>query len=134
MIRVKGKMVLIENVLGAISDDKSLILFKTIANSKPNSEVLIATTQLTHKQYYSRMERLMKTDLVKRENGKYTLTTFGEVVYYAETIVESAVENLWKLKAVDSFEVTDALSKEELTKVMDTLIDNEKIKQILLAK
>ena len=134
MIRVKGKMVLIENVLGAISDDKSLILFKTIANSKPNSEVLIATTQLTRKQYYSRMVRLMKTDLVKRKNGKYTLTTLGKVVYYAETIVESAVENLWKLKAVDSVEVTDALSKEELTKVMDSLLDDEKIKQILLAK
>jgi hypothetical protein len=127
-------MVMIENVLGAISDDKSLILFKTIAIEKPNSEVLIAKTQLTRKQYYSRMERFMKTDLVKRENGKYKLTTLGKVVYHAETIIESAFESLWKLKAVDSFEVTDALSREELTKVMDTLIDNEKIKQILLAK
>jgi hypothetical protein len=80
------------------------------------------------------MSRLMESGLVKRENGKYMLTTLGQVVYYAQTIIESAVGNFWKLKAVDSFETESAFSKDEHTKVLDTLIQNEKIKQILLAK
>jgi hypothetical protein len=41
----------------------------------------------------------------------------------------------WKLKVVDWFEITDrGLSKEESNKVVDTLIDNEKIKEVILAK
>ena len=41
----------------------------------------------------------------------------------------------WKLKVVNSFEITDiGLSKEENNKVLDALIDTEKIKKVILAK
>ena len=123
------------DVLGAISDARALAVYKTIASQKPNSNLLITKMQLTRKQYYSRISRLIKTGLVKRENGRYTLTSFGKVVYDIQITIEVALENFWKLKAIDSLQAADStLSKEEQTRVLDVLIQNDKIKEVIFAK
>jgi hypothetical protein len=74
----------------------------------------------------------MKAGLVKRQNGRYLLTAFGKVIYSAqidlETKIENALNNYWKLKAIDSLEMP---SIEETYKVISVLIDNEQIKGIL---
>jgi hypothetical protein len=125
----------VANILKTISDKKVLALFETIALAKPSTDILIAKTQLTRKQYYSRMSGLMKSGLVKRKNGRYTLTAFGKVIDDIQRTIKKVInEYYWKLKAIDSFEVADGgLSKEEHNKVLDTLIDNEKIKEVILA-
>ena len=51
----------------SISDEKALGLFKTIALAKPDSEILITKTQLSRKQYYSRMSGSMRSGLVKEK-------------------------------------------------------------------
>lgn len=124
----------IADILESISDEKALGLFKTIALAKPDSEILITKTQLSRKQYYSRMSVLMRSGLVKRNKGRYALTAFGKVIYDIETTIEIALENLWKLRAVDLVQVEEALSKEEQTKILDTLIDSAKIKDVLIAR
>ena len=126
----------VADVLQTISDKKALYLFETIALVKPSSDILIAKTQLTRKQYYSRMSNLMKCGLVKRKNRKYTLTSFGKVVYDIHIIIEKVITNYyWKLKAFDLVEVTNrGLSKEEHNKILDALIDNENIKQLMISK
>ena len=126
----------VANILQTISDKKALYLFETIAVVKPSSDILIAKTQLTRKQYYSRMSNLMKRGLVKRKNIKYTLTSFGKVVYDIHIIIEKVITNYyWKLKAFDLVEVTNSgLSKEEHNKILDALIDNEDIKQLIISK
>ena len=124
----------VTDILESISDEKALALFKTIALAKPNSEILISRTQLSRKQYYSRMSVLMRSGLVKRDNGRYALTAFGKVIYDIEITIEIALENLWKLRAVDLVQVEEALSKEEQTRILDTLIDSAKIKEVLLAR
>ena len=123
------------DILGAISDARALAVYKTIASEKANSNLLITKMQLTRKQYYSRISRLIKTGLVKRENGRYTLTSFGKVIYDMQITIEVALENFWKLKAIDSLQAADStLSKEERTKVLDVLIQNDKIKEVIFAK
>jgi len=124
----------VTDILESISDEKALGLFKTIALAKPDSEILITKTQLSRKQYYSRMSVLMRSGLVKRNKGRYALTAFGKVIYDIEITIEIALENLWKLRAVDLVQVEEALSKEEQTKILDTLIDSAKIKDVLLAR
>jgi len=124
----------VADILESISDEKALALFKTIALAKPDSEILITKTQLSRKQYYSRMSVLMRSGLVKRKNGRYALTAFGKVIYDIEITIEIALENLWKLRAVDLVQVQEALSKEEQTRILDTLIDSAKIKDVLLAR
>jgi Mn-dependent DtxR family transcriptional regulator len=123
------------DILDAISDARALAVYKTIASEKANSNLLITKMQLTRKQYYSRISRLIKTGLVKRENGRYTLTSFGRVIYDIQITIEVALENFWKLKAIDSLQAADStLSKEEQTRVLDVLIQNDKIKEVIFAK
>lgn len=127
----------ISNILRAISDDKSLVLFNTIALASGGSDILISSLKLTRKQHYSRISVLIKAELVKRQKGKYFLTSFGKMVYDFLAKIELAVTNYWKLKAIDSFEISaaiDGVSKNEYDRIINTLIDNQEIKKILIAK
>ncbi len=123
-------------VIKLISDDKSLLIFKTIfLASGDSSEILRTQLKLTRKQYYSRISRLTKAGLVKRQKGRYFVTAFGRVIYEAQRLLGSAVKNHWKLKAIDSLGVAndDKVPKEECKKIIDLLIGNPQIKEILLS-
>jgi hypothetical protein len=121
----------IVNLLSAISDDKALTLFKTIAFENTDSDNLLNRTKLSRKQYYSRIADLIKAGLVKRKSGRYFLTAAGKVVYDSQILIETAINNYWKLKAIDSLESKD-LSEDEYAKVVNTLIDNTKLREIIL--
>ncbi len=129
------------NILGAISNENALAVFKTIADTKGDTDILRTKLNITRKQYYSRISGLLKTGLVKRKNGRYSLTVFGELVYDAAMTLEKAFNNnnYWKLKAIDSFEIAPDRSHElsiaERNKIIETLLrDDGKIKDILIAK
>jgi len=127
-------MILVTDVLEAMSDNRSLELFRTIALTRTDSDTLISKTKLSRKQYYSRMSRLMNAGLIKRKNGKYTLTAFGKVIYdIAIATLENAVSNYWKLKAIDSLEMSNELPTEERKKMIDSFIDNQEIKDVLVS-
>lgn len=121
------------SILGAISDNRASNILKSIASADSNSDILITELKLTRKQYYSRMSGLIKAGLVKRQRGRYLLTAFGKVIYSAqmslEAKIERALNNYWKLKAIDSLEMP---SREENDKVISMLIDNQEIKDILI--
>lgn len=119
-------------VLRAIADDKSLELFKTIAQGTIDSENLKNKTKLTRKQYYSRLSRMTKAGLVRKKSSKYLLTAFGRIVHDAQTTVDNALISYWKLKAIDSLEMSNELPKEEQQKLIDALLDNQELKGILV--
>lgn len=124
-------MVSVVEILEAISDVKSLKLFNTIATKGGNSEDLSVQLKLSRKEYYSRMSRLMKTGMVKRKNGKHFLTAFGKIVYDALVTVKKAVESYWKLKAIDSIDLSDEITVKERDKLIHTLLDDVEIREIL---
>jgi predicted transcriptional regulator len=124
-------MVSVVEILEAISDVKSLKLFNTIATKGGNSEDLSVQLKLSRKEYYSRMSRLMKTGMVKRKNGKHFLTAFGKIVYDAQVTVKKAVESYWKLKAIDSIDLSDEITVKERDKLIHTLLDDVEIREIL---
>ncbi len=123
-----------DKVLTAISDKESLELFRFIAINSEDSDSLRTKTNLTRKQYYSRLSRMTKAGLVKRKKGKHSLTAFGKVIYDAQTIIEKAVNNYWRLKAIDSLEISNDLPEEERIKLIDSLLDNNHLKEILYNK
>jgi predicted transcriptional regulator len=129
-------MISVADVLRSISDKKSLELFRIVVltNSQPDAaaDVLITKTNLTRRQYYSRMSKLTKAGLIKRKNGIHNLTIFGKVVYNTQMKIENAVNNYWKLKAIDSLE-DSTLSPTERKKLIDNLLDNQEIKDILVS-
>lgn len=122
----------VASVLRSISDDISLDLYKSIASSNgERGDDLLAKTKITRKQYYSRLSSLTKAGLIKRKNGRYSLTAFGKVVYESQKSIENAFNIYWKLKAVDSIGISNEIPKEEYSKIVDALIDSYKIKDIL---
>ena len=70
----------IQKVLEAISNEEAQKLFNVIAENK-NSYDVVESGIMTHKQYYGRLAKLIKLNLIKRVGNKYALTTFGYVVY-----------------------------------------------------
>jgi predicted transcriptional regulator len=119
-------------ILRTIADDKSLELFKTIAQGTIDSENLKTKTKLTRKQYYSRLSRMTRAGLVRKKSGKYLLTAFGKIVYDSQATVDLALASYWKLRAIDSLEMSNELPKEEQQKLIDALLDNQEIKGILV--
>ena len=73
----------------------------------------------------------MKTGIVKRKNGKHFLTAFGKVVYDAQVTIKKAVECYWKLKAIDSIDLSDKITVNERDKLIHTLIDDVEIREML---
>ena len=126
-------MLSVSDTLGAISNEKSLVLFNTIALAGGDSSILVKRLNLTRKQYYSRMSDLTNAGLILRKNGMYFLTSFGKVVYEAQDLIGKAVQHLSKLKAIDSIESAE-FPASELSKVIDTLIENSEIKEILISR
>jgi predicted transcriptional regulator len=118
-------------ILNAIFDRRASDIFKCVASTDSNSNLLKAHLKLTRKQYYSKMSLLIKAGLVKKEGGRYLLTALGKVICSAllnlEAKFASALNNYWKLKAIDSLP-----SIEERKNIISVLIDDEEIKTILL--
>ena len=119
------------DVIKIIADDKALVLFNIVALS--NGDICISTLKLTRKQYYSRLSALLKAGLVK-EKGKYSLTTLGIIVYHTQETIGKAVNNYYKLKALDSIITygNGELPQEQFHTIIDHLIANQEIKNILL--
>ena len=124
-----------EDIINAISDKISLDIFKTIAAQNiTDSKALRRNLKLTTRQYYNRTSRMTKVGLVKRENGKYYLTSLGKIVYNAESNIRMALQHYWKLKAIDTLQegnLNRQLPIEEYSKILEKLIDVPEIREIL---
>ena len=59
------------------------------------------------------------------------LTSFGKLVYYAQLTIEKGLDDLIKLKAIDSLGAYSGLSKDECDNIVNSLIQNQEIKTIL---
>ena len=123
------------DILDAISDKRASDIFRSIAlaNSNSNSDILITQLKLTRKQYYSRMSSLKEAGLVKRQKGRYLLTSFGKVISSAyinlDAKIDTAISSYWKLKAIDSMDISLG---QDRNKVISVLIDNQEIESILM--
>ncbi|MGB7632803.1 MAG: hypothetical protein WBL68_03705 [Nitrososphaeraceae archaeon] len=131
-------------VLNAIADDRSWILFSTIAVSSDSngqqsgdgSQILISKLNLTRKQYYQRINRLMSLGLINKKNGRYSLSSFGRILYQIQKTIETAIQNRWRLTALDSLESSssgEGMPAENKIKIINALLgDHDEIKNMLL--
>ena len=121
----------VANIFNSLSDEQSIMLFTTIATKSINGVELRSKVSLTRKQYYSKLSRMVRVGLIKRRSGKLVVTTFGKIVYELQKVVQDAYNNHWKLKVLDSIEMSEELPREERKKLMDSLIEDSRLKQIL---
>ena len=119
------------DVLSALADAKSLLIFESIASEDVDSNVLLRRTNLTVKQYYSRISALLHAGLVKKKHKKYALTSLGRVVYELQVVTQRALDNHWILKAIDSL---DGVPKEEQESAVINLIQDPELRKWLTKK
>ena len=134
--KLSAKAPSITSILKRVSDDKTLVLFNSIAVSSTNNDRYIPLKEmnLSTKQYYSRIAGLLDAGMIKRHKGKYFLTMLGKVVYESQMIIGRTLAYYWKLKAIESLETstTSGILNEEITQLINALIDNHQIKDILM--
>ena len=119
------------DVLSAIADAKSLLIFESIASEDIDSNDLLKRTNLTTKQYYSRISALLNVGLVQKKHKKYALTSLGKIVYQLQVMTQRALDNHWILKAVDSL---DDVPKEEQESAANNLIHDPELRKWLTKK
>ena len=81
---------------------KNLKNYLIIIAAGENCNNMIDGGNMTRKEYLRRLTRLVNLDLIKRVEGRYTLTTFGKVAIKVQLRLAVAVNNRWKLKAFDT--------------------------------
>jgi DNA-binding HxlR family transcriptional regulator len=129
---LKKENISIEDILRVISDNKALVLFNTIALTE-GAPIQIRKIGLTTRQYYSRLSRLTKTGLVTRKNGRYFLTLLGKIVYEIHMSACKVLSYHWKLKILESIQMSaPKLPEEEFSMKVDTLIDDYRIKNMVI--
>jgi predicted transcriptional regulator len=124
---------IVSNILSAMADEKALLLLSTLATKEYESEAIVGIMDLSRKAYYSRMARFVKLGIVKRKKGKYSLTMFGKILNEVQTVIDIAVNNYWKLKALDELEMTADMPEDERKKIIDTLIDTKMLRRMFFA-
>jgi hypothetical protein len=124
----------IASVFKALSNDHALTLLRAIAVERKEPDVLRADLKLTSKQYYSRISALTKSNLVQKKGGMLMLTSFGKLVYESQLTIEKGLEDLSKLKVIDSLESSSDLSKEERDNIINILLQNRELKTVLEKK
>ena len=117
-------------ILNCISDDKTRQLLSLVKDGKSPS---ISNLELTRKQYYSRLHALITYNLIAKANGKYCLTSFGKVVFdWHLVLLQTISEEFWKLKALEVLD-SSGIPSSERSKIMESLVKNEKLKQFIRA-
>jgi predicted transcriptional regulator len=122
------------DIINSISDNKSFDLFCSIAKGSVESQVLKETKALSRKQFYTRTSQLLHAGLIQRTKGSFSLTSLGSIVYHAQHIIETGVNNYWKLKAIDSIVSSTEIGEHERMKLIKTIIDDSRIESILVTQ
>jgi hypothetical protein len=123
----------ITSVLKVMSDEKALVLFNNVVVPNNNGIISLKEINLTPKKYYSRLSSFLKAGLIIRHKGKYIPTLLGRIVYDSQMIIEEALSHYWKLKIIDQIEMSKSdLPMKYLTQLINALIDNHRIKNVLM--
>jgi hypothetical protein len=133
MTKTERSVPSVSYILNKISDDKTLTLVNNIAVSKHYSHTPLREPNLSPKQYYSRISALTSAGLIKKRQGKYTLTALGKIVYNAHVEIGKAVGYYRKMKAIESIQMAGGreFAREDMQNLIQSLIDNNQVRDIL---
>src|SRR6266511_5065246 len=92
----------ITQILNAICDIKSLNLLNAIAVKDGKTLDMRDQLSLSHKEFYSRISKLIRIGMIKCTDGKYSITAFGRVIHEIQLTLEGTVEGYSEIKNSDS--------------------------------
>jgi len=124
-----------EEILKMVTNENTLKILNQIIdynnnndNYKDGNTLSLSKIGLTRKQFYTKLNELITRGIIKREKGKYYLTTFGKIVYdltleYKRKL-DSVIEDCWKFKALDLLDISDEFTNDEKRKIMEQLFNH----------
>jgi hypothetical protein len=124
-----------EEILKMVTNENTLKILNQIIdynnnnnNYKDGNTLSITQIGLTRKQFYTKLNELLTRGIIKKEKGKYYLTTFGKIVYdltleYKRKL-DSVIEDCWKFKALDLLDISDEFTNDEKRKIMEQLFNH----------
>ena len=117
-----------EEILKLLMNENTLkILNQLIGNNNDldGNTLSITKINLTRKQFYTKLNELITKGLIKKEKGKYYLTTYGKIVYDLTSEYKNklgiVIEDYWKFKAIDLLDISDELTNDERHKIIEYL-------------
>ena len=124
-----------EEILKMVTNENTLKILNQIIdnnnnnnNYKDGNTLSLSKIGLTRKQFYTRLNELITRGIIKREKGKYYLTTFGKIVYdltfeYMRKL-DSVIEDCWKFKALDLLDISDEFTNDEKRKMLEHMFNH----------
>jgi hypothetical protein len=122
------------DVLKVISDQLSIDMITAISNHVTSPDDLLQILDITPKQYYSRSSRLSKIGIVSRKDGEINLTSFGQLVFEAQSKVATACSRRSELRVIDAIKSHSGMSEDEQKKVIEKLLDDFELKNLGLTQ
>jgi hypothetical protein len=119
-----------------ISDNTSLY-FLTLLDNRNKEYRFKSPTELarklsiTAKRYHRLIARIMRLGLIKFDDSEIQLSSLGIIVVRSIGTIYNAIDNYSKLRAIDIILMSDVTTDEEIHNLIDSLIKDEKIKNIL---
>jgi DNA-binding HxlR family transcriptional regulator len=117
-------------VLDVLSDRTSIDILNAVAENVTNSGKIKELLSLTHKQYYHRYSRLLKTGIIKRKNSQLTLTSFGQLIYHALLKIATAFGYSHELTMIDAIKSAARMPHNEQKDLIDKLILDDEIRKL----
>ena len=91
---------------------------------QPTGEILISRMNMTRRQYYTRINQLRDAGLITKKRARFVLTSLGRVVYETHKTIGVAIQNRWKLEAIDSIQLANRMPTEERHKLIRCIWPN----------
>jgi predicted transcriptional regulator len=117
----------VHQVLEVLSDGISVNIFEIIESNAKKATHLKQELNLSTKQFYDRVQKLMDAGLVKRRGLYYHVTSFGSATLQAYAKIAKGIEYLPEFKIIDSIANGDVPWKERM-ELIDRLVEDLEIK------
>ena len=118
-------------VLQLISDQITIDILTAISNNVNNPRNLRQLLDLSERQYYDRISELMNMGLVRRKNGKVFITSFGQIVYKAQSKIAIAFTHSSELRMIDLIKSHSGLSEDQQQSLIDKILVNSEIMDMI---
>ncbi|MDQ3854223.1 MAG: hypothetical protein M3299_15505, partial [Thermoproteota archaeon] len=120
-----------EEVFAVLADRHSLNIVR-MAYFGLKSSSMNYKSNISKKQFYSRLKRLRDMGIIEKRNSVYRTTTFGSLLYNGQIkALENVLANYWNLKAVDVLKAKQDFPLREKEKLIEEMIQNTSLKSIV---
>ena len=120
-----------EEVFRVLADRHSLNIVR-MAYFGLKSSSMNYKSNISKKQFYSRLKRLRNMGIIEKRNSVYKTTTFGSLIYNGQIkALENIIANYWNLKAVDVLKAKQDFPLREKEKLIEEMIQNTSLKSIV---